>query len=61
MFLEYAKAMDTNEDWAEKKEQEENDRYSSLTISATGRKAAGKPLKQTLQLEYEAPAIQTSS
>ena len=28
-FLEYTKAMDTNEDSAEKKEQEENDRYSS--------------------------------
>jgi len=29
VFLEYTRAMDTNEDWAEKKEQEENDRYSS--------------------------------
>jgi len=28
-FLEYTRAMDTNEDWAEKKEQEKNDRYSS--------------------------------
>ena len=26
---EYARAMDTNEDWAEKKEQEKNDRFSS--------------------------------
>ena len=29
VFLEYTKAMDTNEDWAERKEQEKNDRYSS--------------------------------
>jgi hypothetical protein len=27
--LEYTRALDTNEDWAEKKEQEENDRFSS--------------------------------
>ena len=26
----YTRAMDTNEDWAERKEQEKNDRYSSL-------------------------------
>jgi len=29
IFLEYTRAMDTNEDWAEKKEQGKNDRYSS--------------------------------
>jgi len=29
VFLEYTWAMYTNEDWAEKKEQEKNDRYSS--------------------------------
>jgi len=29
VFLEYMRAEDTNEDWAEKKEQEKNDRYSS--------------------------------
>jgi len=29
VFLEYTRAMDTNEDWAKKKEQEKNDRYSS--------------------------------
>ena len=29
VFLEYTRAMDTNKAWAEKKEQEENDRYSS--------------------------------
>ena len=29
VFLEYTRAMDTNQDWAEKKEQEKNDRYSS--------------------------------
>jgi len=29
VFLEYTRAMDTNEDWAEKKEQEKNGRYSS--------------------------------
>jgi len=29
VFLEYTRPMDTNEDWAEKKEQEKNDRYSS--------------------------------
>jgi len=29
VFLEYTRAMDTNEDWAEKKEQEKNDTYSS--------------------------------
>jgi len=29
VFLEYTRAMDTNEDWAEKKEQEKDDRYSS--------------------------------
>ena len=26
VFLEYTRAIDTNEDWAEKKEQEKNDR-----------------------------------
>ena len=65
VFLEYTRAMDTNEDSAEKKEQEKNDRYSShqvsLTISATERRAAGKPFKPTSQREYEAPSIQTSS
>jgi len=30
VLLEYTRDMDTNEDWAEKKEQEKNDRYSSL-------------------------------
>jgi len=30
VFLEYTRAMDTTEDWAERKEQEKNDRYSSL-------------------------------
>jgi len=30
LLLEYTRAMDTNEDWAEKKEQEKNNRYSSL-------------------------------
>jgi len=29
VFLEYTRAMDTNEDWAEKKDQEKIDRYSS--------------------------------
>ena len=29
VILEYTRAMDTTEDWAEKKEQEKNDRYSS--------------------------------
>ena len=29
VFLEYTRAMDTNEDWAEKKEQEKNERYNS--------------------------------
>jgi len=29
VFLEYTRAMDTNEYWAEKKEQERNERYSS--------------------------------
>jgi len=29
VFMEYTRAMDTNEGWAEKKEQEKNDRYSS--------------------------------
>jgi len=29
VFLEYTRAMDTNEDWAEKKVQEKNDRYCS--------------------------------
>ena len=41
--------MDTYEDCVERKEQEKNDRYSSLlgssTTSAIGRKAGGKPLK----------------
>jgi len=32
VFLEYKRAMNTNEDWAEKKEQEKNDRYSSLLV-----------------------------
>jgi len=29
VFLEYTRAMDINEDWAEKKEREQNDRHSS--------------------------------
>jgi len=29
VFLEYTRAMDANEEWAEKKEQKKNDRYSS--------------------------------
>ena len=29
VFLKYTRAMDTNEDWAERKEQEKNDRYTS--------------------------------
>jgi len=29
MFLEYTRAMDTNEDWATKKEQEKDNRYST--------------------------------
>jgi len=33
----------------------------SSTISATGKKAAGKPLKPISQQEYEAFYIQTSS
>ena len=31
-FLEYTRAMDTTEDWAERKEQEKNDKYSSLLV-----------------------------
>jgi len=30
ILLEYTRSMDTNEDWAERKEQEKNDRYSTL-------------------------------
>jgi len=30
VLMEYTRAMDTNEDWAERKEQEKNDRYGSL-------------------------------
>jgi len=30
VLMEYTRAMDTNEDWAERKEQEKNDRCSSL-------------------------------
>jgi len=30
VLLEYTRAVDTNEDWAEKKEQEKNNRYSSF-------------------------------
>jgi len=29
VFLEYTRAMDTNEDWAERKKQEKNERYGS--------------------------------
>ena len=65
VFLEYTRAMDTNEDWAEKKELEKMTDIAPiqalLTISVTERRAAGKPLEQTLQREYEAPSIQTSS
>jgi len=56
--------MDTNEDWAEKKEQEKNDRYSShlgFINHLSGKRAAGKPLKPISQQEYEALYIQTSS
>jgi len=62
VFLEYTRAMDTNEDWAEKKKQEKNDRYSSHLgfINHLEKRADGKPLKPTLQREYEAPYTQTS-
>ena len=30
VLMEYTRAMNTNEDWAERKEQEKNDRYGSL-------------------------------
>jgi len=66
VFLEYTRAMDTNEDWAEKKEQEKNDRYSSHLgfinhRSNREKSAAGKPPKPTSQREFEAPFILTSS
>jgi len=64
VFLEYTRAMDTNEDWAEKKEQEKNDRYThtraSSTKSVNEKRAAEKPHKSTSQREYEAPYTQIS-
>ena len=65
VFLEYTRAMDTNEDWAEKKEQEKNDRYSShlgfINHLSHRKKAAGKPPNPISQQEYEALSIQPSS
>ena len=65
VFLEYTRAMDTNEDWAEKKEQEQNDRYSSHLgfinhLSHRG-KSGWKASQTNFTTEYEALYIQTSS
>ena len=56
VFLEYTRAMDSNEDWAAKKESEKNDRYSAHLgfINHLSRRAAGKPRKPTSQWECEA-------
>ena len=65
LFLEYTRAMDTNEDWAEKKEQAENDRDISLlgfiNHLSHREKSVWKALKPISQQEYEALYIQPSS
>jgi len=65
VFLEYKRAMDTNEDWAGKKEQEKNDRCSSLLgfiNHLSHREKSGWKASQTnFNTEYEARYIQTSS
>ena len=65
LFLEYTRTMDTNEDWAEKKEQEKNERYSShlgfINHLNHREKSAWNPLKPTSQQEYENLYTQTSS
>ena len=57
--------MDTNKDWAEKKEKEKKDRYNSLlgfiNHLSHRERAAGKHFKPTSQQEYEVPYTQTSS
>ena len=65
VLMEYTRAMDTNEDWAERKEQEKNERYGYLlgfiNHLVTGKKAAGKPPKPISQQEYEVLCTPTSS
>ena len=65
VLMEYTRAMDTVEDWAERKEQEKNDRYGPLlgfiNHLSHRKKAAGRPPKPISQQEYEALYIQTSS
>ena len=51
VFLEYTRVMDTNEDWAEKKEQEKNDRYIShlgFINYLSHRKKSGWKASQTI-------------
>ena len=50
VFLEYTRAMDTNDHWAEKKEQEKNERYSShlgFINHLSNRKKSGWKASQT--------------
>jgi len=65
VFLEYTRATDTNEYWAERKEQEKNDRYSSLLgfiNHLSHREKSGWKASQTISpQEYEAHYTQTSS
>ena len=65
VFLEYTRALDTNEDWAERKEQEKNDRYNSLLgfiNHLSHREKSGWKASQTnFTTEYEVRYTQTSS
>ena len=65
VFLKYTRAMDTNEDWAERKEQEKNDRYSShlgfINHLSHREKSGWKASQNTSQQEYEALCTRTSS
>jgi len=59
VFLEYTRAMDTNEDWATKKEQEKDDTYSThLQLSRREKSGWKATHKSTSQREYEAPFTQ---
>jgi len=59
VFLEYTRAMDTNEDWAEKKEQEKNDRYSSRFHQPS--QSPGKKRLESLSNQFHKRSMRLST
>jgi len=64
VFLEYTRAMDTNEDWAENKEQEkmrDSSHLGFINHLSHREKSGWKASQNTSQQEYEALCTRTSS